>query len=216
MQKKIIVLFCLLIFTFNIGGCSNKSHTHATELITTSTESETVKNDKSHNSWGIADELVATNFQNLSQDFCINFPSVIGQHLLNGSCAIQDDSSLVLISCQFGEEAPSASSLDEVIPAYLENINSILDEFYGLSKDFKLSVDSEIQCVEVNGRDTVKFTGKCDIRSIMCDWVGFSTQLETNGAYVCCIVVDTTKDQSLGELIENNAINIAGSIYELN
>ena len=113
---------------------------------------------------------------------------------------------------------PEITAVSELLPAYTENVKTVLFATYGgFSENFVLTVESD-KSVTVGEYKMHKFTGTMEL-DVLDDhyklpFVAYATTLKSNGGYAYWLVYDKTADQSMGDVIEEHADNMAKTFRE--
>jgi hypothetical protein len=176
-------------------------------------ESQTVDDD-----WGVWESQTATNDGGENEDVYIKFPDLAGVSYGAGKVATQLTQTTVVFGRQW-EESSSVTSVDEVFLAYQD------DASYSIKKyrdnwdydNFQFEITSQ-EHTEINGYQMCRYEGihsyTDDGELVEMQYVAYAAQLKGNGAYVYWVVIDESEDQSLGDLISENAEKMAWTLEE--
>lgn len=160
--------------------------------------------------WGVTDCWSARN--GAAGLFYINFPESRGFGAGAGLASQQSDGTVSIVGGQ-NRHCNPANALSEVFPAFFPDVEFTLDGFFGLSSDnFNCQIASD-KAVTVNDKDMHKFTGEIsfddpDDEHLVCPFVAYAVQLESNDAYAYWLVLDDSEPDmdKLAEYAYNMAL----------
>lgn len=234
-MKKILTILLSLAMIVGLCACGSEKQTENNEKGNTDTNIESIveevddeKEDESEENmedWGVQEKIVAKKNDTFTTAY-IKFPTLSGITEGTGKIAYQKDNTLVILDAEHKDVFPNvtASSCEDVFPAYFEQTKSIIDAYRQMDYDnFEFNVSNK-ETVTVNGYEMCKYTGKhtftidtySDEGTIDCEmnFVAYATKLNGNGVYVYWMVLDESEDQSLSKTIEEYADKMAKTLHE--
>ena len=211
MKKRKVILLVLLSLTI-VTGCSQKNNSNNIEDNNINDQINEENKD-----WGVTDNHAAF-ANNESCTFYINFPTYTGIPKGGGLISYDDLGTLIIVESQHLTTDINVTNVDDVLPAYFEQTKVILDLYRNSAfDDFEFEITSK-KHTTINGYEMCKYTGihsfTYDGNKQTMNFVAYSAQLKTNGAYVYWMVLDETDDQSLSKTIDSHAYNMALSLRE--
>ena len=230
MKKSVVtILSIVLIFSFfgcdkgtnNASDMAEKSSAKAEETASEATTAEPTETpaETPIEDWGVAENIISKNNSMYARAH-LKFPGLSGRDEGTGKIAYQLDETLVILDSQCRGDEPEVEGdlVENVFPAYLDKAKKIMKAYRGVrGKDFEFNIN-EKESVVINGYDMCKYVGEHtytfndEEKSIA--FVAYATKLKTNGAFVYWMVLDESEDQSLGDLIESHAENMAKTLYD--
>lgn len=238
-MKKILALILAFAMVACVAGCSksegepaeskNNSSVSEKENNEEATENET-ENETVAEVWGKKEQLITINENKSTVLLSMRVPTTNTSNVGPGMCGYQEDGTIVL----FGGLRSTASgykaieSIDKMFPAYFDQTIEIVENFRRDSQQydltdyaFKLTAQENIK---INDYEMCKYTGVHTyteenretgeyIEKSM-NFVSYATRVKGNNQPVYWMVLDNSEDQSLGELIEANALNMAKTLQE--
>lgn len=220
-------LLCALIVVLGLTGCGtvnkdvgdeSKKETETLEsAISVVSESMSHEESKVDSEWGIIDTFSA-NKDDKTATIYINFPSLTGIPEATGLVANQGDDTKIILDAYIKGKSPEIDSVLEVLPAYFEQTLLIFKVNYGSRySNGNLTIESQ-EPVTINDYEMCKYIGKHTFKyegkDFSYQFVAYSTQLKTNGAYIYWLVQDESENQSLFETIEDYAYKMGTTLWE--
>ena len=232
MKKIIYCLIIALVVCLSATACGeNQDKDGSSAKSTAQQETETQGNTENEETptetpaetpiedWGVAENIISKNNSMYARAH-LKFPGLSGRDEGTGKIAYQLDETLVILDSQCRGDEPEVEGdlVENVFPAYLDKAKKIMKAYRGVrGKDFEFNIN-EKESVVINGYDMCKYVGEHtytfndEEKSIA--FVAYATKLKTNGAFVYWMVLDESEDQSLGDLIESHAENMAKTLYD--
>lgn len=219
-MKKYFLFIILMICSFCFVACSNASPNSTNTPYQTdvnNVEETTVQIET--NDWGVKDNIL-TSKDGKDVRAYINLPESTGLKQGSGKIAAQSDETLIILDSMKTNEDPVVEGdlVENILPVYFESAKNIMDQYRSIRyNNFDFEV-FEKETLNINGYEMCKYKGEhsytYDGEATSVSFVSYATKLKSNGAYVYWMVFDRTEDQSLGDLIESHATNMAYSLYE--
>ena len=168
--------------------------------------------------WGYQEGCPADNGN--SRLFSINFPTGGACSEPRGLVGGEVDGTMQIVMGE-DEDSPDISNISEVFPAYFDQLQSILESFYGMrSSNWELTLNGNAP-TKVGEYNMHTFTGTISFDYYQkgtthyeYTFLAYATKMNSNGAYVCWVVYDISEDQSKGDLVAENALNMAKTFWE--
>ena len=222
-MKRVFVLLLAALLLISMAACGGKEDKkpEQAEQTAPAVQTEAPKQETEApapaetegSTWGVEQGYIS-----LGQNFAVSFPELSGIPQGYGLIAYQPDGSMCLIDVQ-NAESPEVGSVEEVLPAYFEQLDLMLTFYYSfLASDFEYFIDEQ-EMTTINGVEMCNYVGHMQFKHSGADkdykFVAYSTEL-SNGAYIYFMCVDETADQSLSDSIEDCAYKMALSFHEEN
>lgn len=211
-----------IIPVFLIKKITKKQQRKKTEASTEATESETLEG------WGVWDKIVASNDSGDVSSIYICVPTSELYLIGSGLISYQADETLVICGGPHavGNDYESITEVDKIFPAYFEQTIKIVENFrthFHNCSDYAFKLTAQ-ENIKINDYEMCRYTGvhtyteenieTGEIAEKSMNFVAYATKIKENNAPVYWMVLDNSEDQSLGELIEADALNMAKTVHE--
>lgn len=233
MKKRIIVLFTAIMVTAIMviigfalfGKIENEPAGSETASTLSSSETQPISTEISKKEYkGAQITLSACNKNNDVQYFNIKLPTDEGREIRYGRGSAALDGTWVLCGRSILNETIECNSIENIYDAFVGRWEEAVQDMRHDSaySDCKFIAEKH-EMTEINGFSMCRYEGTHtynytdfttgEITSYSCYFVAYGTQL-SEGGYVYWIVFDNSEDQSLKDLVNSNAENMAKSLKE--
>lgn len=226
-MKRVLCVFLAVVMLLSMAACG-KDEPEATEGGTVNqpaqqekpAETEAPKPEEteaSNEEWGIPRTHSNSN-KNGFAFFDISFPHLVGIPEASGLIGYQDDDTVVIVDEEIVAISPDVDNVEDILPTYFEQTEVILRMYYTDDyTDHEFTIDSQ-ELVDINGYKMSKYEGAWKFNlsgePVSYQYTAYGVLLNANEGVVYWMVLDTTDDQSLKDLIDSHAYNMALSLEE--
>lgn len=228
-MKKLLCMLLAALMVLAMAACEKpkdeeKSTTPSDSGGSLQTPDATSKADAQENTstaededWGVPDSFSLYKNGVLGRiEFC--FPHYAGIMEGPGLIAYQADDTRVVVTSYMEGSSPEVEQLEEVLPAYCDQIDEIFAFNFGdRYTDSSYTVESK-EIVTVGKYEMCRFYGihsyQYEGTQWNCRYAAYAMFAQTNGCMVMWLVQDESVDQSLGETVKEYAYKMAQSVWE--
>lgn len=222
---SLILVITIIMTTFI--SCDNSQNSDATPSIEETITEGIDKTDsfvpeKEYTPTQIS--LSVYNKNNSAQYFYITFPTDEGLGIRYGQGSKALDGTMVVCGGSFFNDTIVCDSVEDIYDAYVDRWEEATQD---LRHDSEYSeceyIAEKSEITEINGFTMCRYEGTHtykytdfdtgEVTPYSCFFVAYGTQL-SEGGFVYWIVFDDSKDQSLKDLVNSNAENMAKSLSE--
>lgn len=229
-MKKISVLLITILLMVSFVSCgSNKNADEPTSDTVILTEptfesqlTDTAKDEMEYT--GARVKMSTYNKDNVAQYYYITLPTDVGREILYGRGSAALDGTWVLCGGSFINKTIECDSIENIYDDYADRWEESIEDMHhdGAYSDFKFIAEKR-EMTEINGFSMCRYEGTHTynhtdfttgaVTPYSCYFVAYGTQL-SEGGYVYWIVFDNSADQSLRDIVNKNAENMAKSLEE--
>ena len=235
-MKKRIYLILISISCLCCWACGSKSTTtkdpSPTEAILTPEPTkepiitEAPLEDFNPTEWGVQEKLISEANGNRARAY-IRFPEYAGVMKGTGKVSYEvlstEESTLIILDTQTEDVLDVLEGKAEnILPAYFAETKDILVGYRTMAySNFEFHITNR-ENVTINDYEMCKYIGTHTFTvreatgsvEYCLNFVAYATKLKTNGAYVYWMVIDESKNQTLGSYIEEQALKMAKTLYD--
>ncbi len=229
-MKKISVLLITVLLMMSFISCGGDKITDdSTEdymvKMDNVIESQSTSNDENTNKYdGVVASSAVYNKSNSAQYFNLSFPSSDLRDVLYGRGSATVEGIWAFCGGSFINDTIECKSIEGIFDAYSDRWSETVQDMHHDSaySDCKFTAEKR-EMTEINGFSMCRYEGTHTynhtdfttgaITPYSCYFVAYGTQL-SEGGYVYWIVFDNSADQSLRDIVNKNAENMAKSLEE--
>lgn len=195
-------------------GSGSQSATKGTAEQTKAPESET---KAAPEDWGVGPQSKSLLTTETTYMVYIRFPQLLPNRHGTGYVAKQEDKTLVILDSRHPERTEvEAENVDLVLDTYIGQTERILRDYRNSYwKDFEFEITSR-EHMTINGYEMCKYIGvlHCSYKGNPEDhfFAAYSSEVNNGNDYVYWMVMDDSEDQSLHEIAEYNADQMAKTL----